>query len=103
MAPATLACAAVVDSGKATRLTTAIIAPALISKLPYDMNRDFAHVAQMITGASVLVAHPSTGFRTLKDLLTAAAASPGKIVYASAGNGTSVPDPGARLMPPAIK
>ncbi len=75
-----------------TLLMTAIpyaIAPALINKLPYDMNRDFAHVAQIITGASVLVAHPSTGFRTLKDLLGAAAKSPGKIVYASAGNGTS--------------
>ena len=75
-----------------TLLMTAIpyaIAPALISKLPYDMNRDFAHVAQMITGASVLVAHPSTGFRTLKDLLDAAGKNPGKIVYASAGNGTS--------------
>lgn len=75
-----------------TLLMTAIpyaISPALISKLPYDMNRDFAHVAQMITGASVLVAHPSTGFRTLKDLLDAAGKSPGKIIYASAGNGTS--------------
>lgn len=75
-----------------TLLMTAIpyaIAPALIAKLPYDMNRDFAHVAQMISGASVLVAHPSTGFRTLKDLLAAAASNPGKIVYASAGNGTS--------------
>lgn len=75
-----------------TLLMTAIpyaISPALISKLPYDMNRDFVHVAQMITGASVLVAHPSTGFRTLKDLLDAAGKSPGKIVYASAGNGTS--------------
>ncbi|MBP6854118.1 MAG: tripartite tricarboxylate transporter substrate binding protein [Rhodoferax sp.] len=75
-----------------TLLMTAIpyaIAPALISKLPYDMNRDFAHVAQMITGASVLVAHPSTGFRTLKDLLDAAGKNPGRIVYASAGNGTS--------------
>jgi tripartite-type tricarboxylate transporter receptor subunit TctC len=75
-----------------TLLMTAIpyaIAPALFSKLPYDMNRDFVHVAQMITGASVLVAHPSTGFRTLKDLLDAAGKSPGRIVYASAGNGTS--------------
>ena len=75
-----------------TLLMTAIpyaIAPALISKLPYDMNRDFAHVTQMITGASVLVAHPSTGFRTLKDLLDAAGKNPGRIVYASAGNGTS--------------
>ncbi len=75
-----------------TLLMTAIpyaIAPAMISKLPYDMNRDFAHVTQTVTGASVLVAHPSTGFRTLKDLLSAAAKSPGKVVYASAGNGTS--------------
>lgn len=75
-----------------TLLMTAIpyaIAPALIAKLPYDMNRDFVHVAQMISGASVLVAHPSTGFRTLKDLLTAAGKSPGRIIYASAGNGTS--------------
>ena len=37
----------------------------------------------------MLVAHPSTGFRTLKDLLDAAGKSPGKIIYASAGNGTS--------------
>lgn len=75
-----------------TLLMTAIpyaIAPALITKLPYDINRDFAHVTQILTGASVLVAHPSTGFRTLKDLLDAAAKSPGKIIYASAGNGTS--------------
>lgn len=75
-----------------TLLMTAIpyaIAPALIPKLPYDINRDYAHVAQIVTGTNILVAHPSTGFRTLKDLLTAAAASPGKIVYGSAGNGTS--------------
>ncbi len=75
-----------------TLLMTAIpyaIAPALISKLPYDINRDFAHITQTVMGASVLVAHPSTGFRTLKDLVAAASKSPGKIVYASAGNGTS--------------
>jgi tripartite-type tricarboxylate transporter receptor subunit TctC len=75
-----------------TLLMTAIpyaIAPALIPKLPYDMNRDFVHVAQMISGASVLVAHPSTGFRTLKDLLAGASRNPGKVIYASAGNGTS--------------
>ena len=75
-----------------TLLMTAIpyaIAPALIPKLSYDMNRDFAHVAQIIAGPNILVAHPSTGFRTLKDLLDAAGRAPGRIIYASAGNGTS--------------
>ena len=73
-------------------LMTAIpnaIAPALMPKLSYDINRDFAHIAQVITGPNILVAHPSTGFKTLKDLLTAAAANPDKVVYASSGNGTS--------------
>ncbi len=62
---------------------------ALLSNLSYDINRDFTHVTQILAGANVLAAHPATGFKTLQDLIRYAKANPGKLTYASSGNGTS--------------
>ena len=64
-------------------------APALAPKIGFDINRDFIHVTQVVAGSNVLVAHPSTGLRSLQDLLRAARAKPGRLTYASAGNGSS--------------
>lgn len=64
-------------------------APALLPKVGHDFVRDFVHVTQLVAGSNVLVAHPSTGFKTLADVLTAAKAKPGKLTYASSGNGSS--------------
>lgn len=64
-------------------------APALLPKVSFDINRDFVHISQMVAGANILVVHPSTGFRTLDDLLTHARKHPGRLSYASAGNGSS--------------
>jgi tripartite-type tricarboxylate transporter receptor subunit TctC len=63
--------------------------PALVAKLPFDIQQDFVHIVQAMAGANVLVVHPSTGFRTLADLVAHAKANPGRLSYASAGNGTS--------------
>jgi tripartite-type tricarboxylate transporter receptor subunit TctC len=64
-------------------------AQTLIPRANLDFNRDFTHVTQMMAGANVLVAHPSTGIKTFKDLVAQVKANPGRLSYASAGNGTS--------------
>lgn len=64
-------------------------AQALMPRVSFDITRDFAHVTQLVEGAAVLVAHPSTGFRTLGDVLARARQQPGGLSYASAGNGSS--------------
>lgn len=62
---------------------------ALSPKSTLDITRDFVHVTQLVYGANVLVAHPATGIKTLRDLIDRAKANPGQLSYASAGNGTS--------------
>jgi tripartite-type tricarboxylate transporter receptor subunit TctC len=61
----------------------------LIYKNPgYDPRKDFAAVAQLTEAPSVIVTSPKLGIRTLKDLMSAARAAPGKLSYGSAGNGS---------------
>jgi tripartite-type tricarboxylate transporter receptor subunit TctC len=57
-------------------------------KLPYDAIRDFEPVTQLVFVPLVLVAHPSLNVKTVPELIAAAKANPGKINYASIGNGT---------------
>lgn len=61
--------------------------PALYPKLPYDTARDFAPLVQIGDGAYVLVAHPSAGVSTVPELIAAAKAKPGQLVYASSSIG----------------
>ncbi len=55
--------------------------------LPYDPQKDFAPVTQIISGPMVLVVHPSLPVKSVKDLIALARAHPGKLNYASAGVG----------------
>jgi tripartite-type tricarboxylate transporter receptor subunit TctC len=64
------------------------IAPTLFTKLPFDAVKDFVPVTQMISGAHILVGHPSVPANTLQELIAYAKANPGKLAYASPGNGT---------------
>ena len=59
-------------------------------KLPYDVERDFTPVTQMVSLPNVLVAHPSLSVSTLAEFIAAAKAKPGQINYASAGVGSSL-------------
>ena len=54
----------------------------------YDAKKDFAPVVQLTEAPSVLITHPRSPWRSVKDLVVAARAEPGKIVYGSAGNGS---------------
>jgi tripartite-type tricarboxylate transporter receptor subunit TctC len=64
------------------------IAPSLFARLRFDPVKDFVHVTQMISGAHILVGHPSVPANTLQELIAYAKANPGKLAYGSPGNGT---------------
>jgi tripartite-type tricarboxylate transporter receptor subunit TctC len=65
------------------------INPNLIDKLPYDPIRDFAPVALLAQAPLVLVVHPSVPARSLAELVAYARKNPGKLNFASNGNGSS--------------
>ena len=64
--------------------------PALHIKPPYDVLKDFAAIATISTGRSVLVVHPSLPAKNLMDIVRLARARPGEVTHATSGNG-SVP------------
>jgi tripartite-type tricarboxylate transporter receptor subunit TctC len=66
------------------------INPALYPKLPYDPLRDFAPVIEVAKLPFMLVAHPSLGVSSVGELIAAAKRAPGRINYASVGNGSAV-------------
>lgn len=55
------------------------------SKLPFDVLHDFAPIGIAVTSPSVLVAHPAAGIKSVADVIAAAKANPGQVMYASAG------------------
>lgn len=61
----------------------------LQSKLPYDSEQAFAPVALIARGPNVLVVRQESPFQSVKEIVAAANAQPGKLTYASQGNGTS--------------
>lgn len=65
------------------------VQPAVRMKLAYDLERDFAPVARVVTGPWFLVVHPSVPARSAKELVALARAQPGKLNYASSGVGSS--------------
>jgi tripartite-type tricarboxylate transporter receptor subunit TctC len=65
--------------------------------LPYDPVRDFTPVAMFGVQPSVLVAAPSKGWKSLKDLIVAAKAKPGELNFASAGLGSASHWPSEKL------
>ncbi|HET6492403.1 MAG TPA: tripartite tricarboxylate transporter substrate binding protein [Burkholderiales bacterium] len=68
---------------------THAINASLYRKLNYDPIADFAPVLQFATSPNVLVVHPSLPVKSVKELIALAKAKPGKIDYASSGNGSS--------------
>jgi tripartite-type tricarboxylate transporter receptor subunit TctC len=63
--------------------------PSMMAKLPYDNDKAFAPVILIGKGPNVLVVRTESPYKSVKDVLDAARANPGKLNYASQGNGTS--------------
>ena len=63
----------------------------LYGKLSYDPIKDFAPVSLLAVVSNVLVTNATQpDVKTAKDVIAAARKTPGKLTYASAGNGTSI-------------
>jgi tripartite-type tricarboxylate transporter receptor subunit TctC len=66
------------------------IAPQLAAKRPYDATKDFAPISLVAQGQYVLLVRPSLPVNSTRELVTMAKAQPGKLNYASGGNGTGI-------------
>ena len=64
------------------------LAPSLYTKLPYDPLKDFTPIVNVTAGPFVLLAHPSFPPSNLREFIELARAQPGRIPYASSGQGT---------------
>jgi tripartite-type tricarboxylate transporter receptor subunit TctC len=73
------------------------IAPKISPNLPYDPLKDLAPIRLVAIMPEVLVARPTLGLKTLRDVVTYGKANPGKLTIASAGNG-SLPHLAAELL-----
>ncbi len=59
----------------------------IYKKLPYDALRDFAPITQTVANPLGLIANPTSGPRSIKELVERAKANPGQINYGSFGIG----------------
>ena len=70
--------------------TPHVISAHLYKKLPYDALKDFTPVALLASGPYVLVVNPQQlPVSSVRELIALAKAQPGKIDYASSGNGSA--------------
>jgi tripartite-type tricarboxylate transporter receptor subunit TctC len=65
------------------------INPIVLPKMPFDVKKDLVPVAQVGAAGILLMTNPATGFKNLQDMVAHAKANPGKLVYASWGNGST--------------
>ena len=67
--------------------TASLITNALLYRVPYDPARDFDAITQVTAQSSVLITIPSVPAKTPSELIAYAKANPGRLNYASPGNG----------------
>ena len=66
------------------------ISPHLYAKLPFDAMKDFAFITPLVSFNNVLVVSPGSAAQSVGDLIAAARRAPGKLTFASSGNGTNI-------------
>ena len=69
-------------------LSTHGVNPAVYKKLPYDPIKDFVPITEIVKAPGVLVVNPAVPAQNLAEFIAYLKANPGKITYASPGNGT---------------
>jgi succinate dehydrogenase cytochrome b556 subunit len=60
----------------------------IYAKLAYDPDKDFVPVTNVVSGPQVLAVPANSPFKTVKDLISAAKANPGKLNFGHAGIGS---------------
>lgn len=69
--------------------STAVIAPAILKNLPYDMAKDFVPVAQTATGGVLLLVNRDVPAKNLSELVELAKAKPDAYAYGTWATGSS--------------
>ena len=68
---------------------TLVTNPLLFTRVPYDTQRDFAPVTMTAAVNHVLLVHPALPAATVQELIAVARSKPGRLNYASSGNGSA--------------
>jgi tripartite-type tricarboxylate transporter receptor subunit TctC len=61
--------------------------PVMYSKLPFNVERDFAPLTQVVSLPFLVYLHPSLPFKTMSELIAHAKANPGALTWSSSGDG----------------
>jgi len=68
--------------------TKTMILNGALKRVPYDILKAYAPIAQMTSQAYILVVHPSLPVKSVRDLIAYAKSKPGSLNYGSAGLGS---------------
>ena len=71
-----------------TNINIVSMNPGLIANMPFDPHKDFAPISLLGTTALALVVHPSVPANNVRELIDLARKGPGRLNYASSGNGS---------------
>ncbi|WP_294256436.1 tripartite tricarboxylate transporter substrate binding protein [uncultured Comamonas sp.] len=66
-----------------------VVTPHMVRNVPYDASKDFDYITIPVQAPNVLVASPAQKARSVSEVIAALKAHPGKISFASSGNGSS--------------
>ena len=72
-----------------TSLGPLVIAPHLLSSVPYDPAKDFDFITVAVQSPNVMVVPANSPYKSVSELVAALKANPNKITFASAGSGSS--------------
>ncbi len=65
------------------------VSPALYNKLPFDVVNDFAPISLVVEIQNMLMVPAGAPWKSVRELVAAARATPGKLNYASSGSGAT--------------
>lgn len=71
-----------------TAIAVMSVNPWVHAKLPYDQDRDFVAVANLVFADAAMVTSPNASFGTFDEMARFAKANPGKLNWGSAGSGS---------------
>jgi tripartite-type tricarboxylate transporter receptor subunit TctC len=66
------------------------VSAAMYKQLPYNAAEDFSFISMLTQNPFIFVTYPDHPAKTIADVVRAAQANPGKLTYATAGNGTGM-------------
>ena len=69
--------------------TNHAVNPSLLARLPYDPEKAFAPVSLLALFPNMVVVHPAFPAASIKELIQKTRSEPGKIAFASSGNGSA--------------